>query len=213
MRGTGDVGSGGVGVVGRCSSMRSRKVGGTTRPVGVVFGGGATGAAATARGSASSALVGAGVSTAGSLGAAMATAISVAGGASTGGATTDGATSAATGSGTAGGSSSTGSSVTGTGAGLAVFTRRGGGSTGAAGLGGSGAFFAGALFLPLTTGVSAKMSPPGREIFRCRASRSTNWRATTSSIVLEALFTSIPWSRLSSAVTSWLVVPSSSATL
>jgi hypothetical protein len=32
IRGAGEVGSGGVGVVGRCSSMRSRKVGGTTRP-------------------------------------------------------------------------------------------------------------------------------------------------------------------------------------
>jgi len=32
IRGAGAVGSGGVGVVGRCSSMRSRNVGGTTRP-------------------------------------------------------------------------------------------------------------------------------------------------------------------------------------
>jgi len=48
---------------------------------------------------------------------------------------------------------------------------------------------------------------------RWRASRSTNWRPTTSSMVLDALLTSIPWSRLSSAVTSWLVVPRSSATL
>jgi hypothetical protein len=62
-------------------------------------------------------------------------------------------------------------------------------------------------------GVSAKISPVGSVMRRCFASRSTNWRATTSSIVLDALFTSIPWSRLSSAVTSWLVVPSSSATL
>jgi hypothetical protein len=36
------------------------------------------------------------------------------------------------------------------------------------------------------------MSPPGREMLRCRASRSTKERATTSSIVLEALFSSIP---------------------
>jgi hypothetical protein len=54
----------------------------------------------------------------------------------------------------AGGSSMTGSdgaSTTGGAtaiAGFAVFTRRGGGSTGAAGFGGSGAFFAGAGFLP-----------------------------------------------------------------
>jgi hypothetical protein len=32
-------------------------------------------------------------------------------------------------------------------------------------------------------------------------------------MVLDALFTSMPWSRLRSAVTSWLVVLSSSATL
>ena len=32
IRGAGEVGSGNGGVVGRCSSMRSRKVGGTTRP-------------------------------------------------------------------------------------------------------------------------------------------------------------------------------------
>ena len=32
MRGAAEVGNGGVGVVGRCSSMRSRKVGGTMRP-------------------------------------------------------------------------------------------------------------------------------------------------------------------------------------
>src|SRR5205809_5161329 len=43
-------------------------------------------------------------------------------------------------------------------------------------------FFAGAPFLPLTTGASANMSPDGSEMLRCRARRSTNWRATTSSI-------------------------------
>jgi hypothetical protein len=48
---------------------------------------------------------------------------------------------------------------------------------------------------------------------RSRASRSTNCRATTSSIVLEALFTSMPARCLSSAMISWLEVPSSSATL
>jgi hypothetical protein len=76
--------------------------------------------------------------------------------------------------------------------GFAVFTRRGGGSTGAIGFGGSGAFFAGAGFLPFWTGVSAKMSPVGSVMRRCFASRSTNWRATTSSIVLDALLTSMP---------------------
>jgi hypothetical protein len=48
---------------------------------------------------------------------------------------------------------------------------------------------------------------------RCRARRETNSRATTSSIVLDALFTSMPWSRFSSAITSWLDVLRSSATL
>ena len=61
------------------------------------------------------------------------------------------------------------------GAGFTVFTRRGGGSIGATGFGGSGAFFAGAGFLPLFgAGVSAKMSPVGSAMFRCLASRSTN---------------------------------------
>jgi hypothetical protein len=93
-------------------------------------------------------------------------------------------------------------------------TSRGGGSAGAAGFGGSTGFLTRPGFLPVfATGVSAKMSPVGSVMFRFRARRSTNCRATTSSIVLEALLTSMPWSRLSNAVTSWLVVPSSSATL
>jgi len=41
-------------------------------------------------------------------------------------------------------------------------------------------------------GCSANMSPPGNEMLRCRATRSTNERATTSSIVLDALFSSMP---------------------
>jgi hypothetical protein len=49
----------------------------------------------------------------------------------------------------------------------------------------------GRLF-PFTIGVSAKMSPVGSVILRWRDNRSTNCRATTSSIVLEALFTSMP---------------------
>ena len=79
-------------------------------------------------------------------------------------------------------------------AGLTVLTRRGGPKTGAVGFGGSAFFGAGAFFAPplAGTGCSANMSPPGREMLRCRASRSTNERATTSSIVLEALFSSIP---------------------
>jgi hypothetical protein len=95
-------------------------------------------------------------------------------------------------SGVIGATSAASTSATGAAMGFAALTRRGGGNAGAAGLTGSAAFFAGAGFLPLTTGVSANMSPPGNEILRCRARRSTNCRATTSSIVLEALFTSMP---------------------
>ena len=76
-------------------------------------------------------------------------------------------------------------------AGLAVFTSRGGGNAGVAGRCGSGALPAG--FLPRTAaGASANEALDGTVMLRWRASRSTNWRATTSSIVLEALFTSIP---------------------
>jgi hypothetical protein len=75
-------------------------------------------------------------------------------------------------------------------AGFALLTRRGGGSDGAVGRGGSGAFPG---LRPFTaTGVSANDAFDGTAMFRCRASRSTNWRATTSSMVLEALFTSMP---------------------
>jgi hypothetical protein len=86
---------------------------------------------------------------------------------------------------------------------------------GAAGFAGSGFFaFAAGFFAPgFITGPSANMSPPGSVMLRSRASRSTNWRATTSSIVLEALFNSMPCARLSSASTSWLLVLRSSATL
>jgi hypothetical protein len=111
------------------------------------------------------------------------------------------------------GASTTEVAAAGGAAGFTVFTRRGGGSAGAVGFGGSGAFLLGAAFPAFGAGVSAKISPGGSEMFRCRASRSTNCRATTSSIVLDALLTSIPWSRFRSAVTSWLVVPRSSATL
>jgi hypothetical protein len=48
---------------------------------------------------------------------------------------------------------------------------------------------------------------------RSRASLSTNCLATTSSMVLDALFSSMPCARLSSASTSWLLVFNSSATL
>ena len=63
------------------------------------------------------------------------------------------------------------------------------------------------------TAASEKMSPLGSSMPRCRARRSTNWRATISSRVLDALFSSMPWFFLSRSSTSWLVVPNSSATL
>ena len=78
-----------------------------------------------------------------------------------------------------------------------VFTSLGGGRDGVAGLGGSG-FLTGSAFRPpsaffgLWTGASANRSPLGSFTPRCRAIRSTNCLATTSSIVLDALFTSIP---------------------
>ena len=61
--------------------------------------------------------------------------------------------------------------------------------------------------------VPRRCRPSAASMPRCFARRSTNCRATISSIVLDALFSSMPWSFLSSAITSWLVVLSSSATL
>ncbi len=78
--------------------------------------------------------------------------------------------------------------------------------TGVAG-GGSGfpGFFA--------TGVSANKGPVGRTMRRLRAWRSTNCRATISSMELEALFTSMPVSALRRFMASWLDRLSNSATL
>jgi hypothetical protein len=70
------------------------------------------------------------------------------------------------GSSRASGSSTGGASTVGTATGFTVLTRRGGGNTGAVGFAGSAAFFGGVPFLPLGTGVSAKMSPLGSEMFR-----------------------------------------------
>ena len=95
---------------------------------------------------------------------------------------------------------------------MTVLTRRGGGSDGFGGAGGS-AFRPAAAFLTLAAAPSAKMSPVGSVIPRFLASRSTNCRATISSTVLDALLTSIPWSRFSSATISGLEVSSNSAIL
>ena len=62
-------------------------------------------------------------------------------------------------------------------------------------------------------GVSANDAFDGTLRPRWRACFATNSRATTSSIVLDALFTSMPCSFFRSAMTSWLEVLSSSATL
>ena len=151
-RGGGVVGSGGVGVVGRCSSMRRRSVGGTMRPGAGLGGGGVRGACrgdVRQRGARR-------------------------GGGAGGSAATDGA-SATGGGGDRRAAATTGSAGAGRrlsaprrrpvrrsgsgpsdvvrrpprGRGFAVFTRRGGGSAGAAGFSGSGAFFAGGALLAL----------------------------------------------------------------
>jgi hypothetical protein len=59
-------------------------------------------------------------------------------------------------------------------------------------------------FLPFTgAAVSSNIFDAGGRVTpRSRASRSTNCRATTSSIVLEALLTSMPARCFSSAMTS-----------
>jgi hypothetical protein len=86
--------------------------------------------------------------------------------------------------------------------GRTIFTRRGGGSGAAVGFGGSGPRAAPGLRV-FTAGESENITEGGgTEMPRWRASRSTNWRATTSSMVLDALLTSMPWSRLRSAITS-----------
>ena len=216
IRGGAFICSGGVGDVGRCSSMRSRRVGGTMRPgtTGGFGGGGASIRGAVAATAGSGVSVSSAAGGGGSTGTSTGTSTTAGGACTTIGSGSGASASTATGSTSAGGASTSSSAGAATGAGFAVLTSRGGGSIGAAGFTGSAAFFAGAPgFLPFTTGVSAKMSPLGSEMLRWRASRSTNWRPTTSSIVLDALFTSMPWSRLRSADTSWLVVPSSSATL
>jgi hypothetical protein len=125
---------------------------------------------------------------------------------------------ALTGSGSVGsGSVTTDSSVTspsgsGGGVGFGALTSRGGPRRGR--IDGSELL---AVLVPfvllLAAGLVANSWPAGRLRLRSRAVRSTNCRATISSIVLEALFTSMPCSRLSRSMTSWLGIPSTSATL
>ena len=169
------------------SSIRSRILGGTKRP-------GVAGRAATGIGSLAgvSASAGAGALAAGAstIGSSTGSGIAFGGVEISGGASgSDGAssTSALSVAATGGGAGGAGGRI--------VLIRRGGGRTGADGLASAGAdvFFALPLvFFAAFTAASEKMSPFGRSIPRWRARRSTNWRATISSSVLEALFNSMP---------------------
>jgi hypothetical protein len=191
--------------------MRSRSVGGTNRP-GAVVGSGGSGGSSTRGGSGAAA----GSGTAGGGGSATTVAAGATGSAATGGAATGGSSirCSATAGTDSGASTGAGAGVGAGAGGLIVLTRRGGPSTGAVGLGGSAFFVAAVFFPPLAgAGTSANISPLGSAMLRCRATRSTKDRATTSSMVLDALFSSMPWSRFKSASTSWLVEPSNSATL
>jgi hypothetical protein len=194
------------------SSIRSRSVGGTKRPGGVTGSAGG-GGSATRRGS-GAATGGSGITGGGSTTTATGGA---AGSAATEGAATGGSSTCCSATTTGRGSSAStggGAGVGGGACGLIVLTRRGGPKTGAVGFGGSAFLTAVAFFPPFAgAGTSANMSPLGSAMLRCRATRSTKERATTSSMVLDALFNSMPWSRLSSARTSWLVEPINSATL
>jgi hypothetical protein len=88
---------------------------------------------------------------------------------------------------------------------LADLMSRGGPSDGFTSFGGSDfVFFVVRPFLGAIRAeeVPPKMFPRGRSICRSRLRRSANCLATISSMVLDALFTSIPWSRLSRSMTS-----------
>jgi hypothetical protein len=224
------------------SSILNRMLGGTMRPgggVGLAAGaaaatggaagarsatGAAAGAAATGAGGSSTTGAGAGTPAVAASGAEAGAFATAAGSTGSGTTTAGGSGSWLTGSSTAGAAATgagagAGADVGGTGAaegaaGLAVFTRRGGASVEAAGFGGSAFFPLAGFFSPgFGAGPSANMSPPGSVMPRSRARRSTNWRATTSSMVLDALFSSMPWARFNNASTSWLLVLRSSATL
>ena len=75
---------------------------------------------------------------------------------------------------------------------------------GLAGFGGSGFAFTSRprLAAGRRAGVSANSGPLGSSMPRSRAMRAANWRPTISSTVLEALLTSMPWSRRSWSMTS-----------
>jgi len=131
----------------------------------------------------------------------------VGGGGGGGGAAATGSAGASTGAGSTTSAASSGSA---SGTTLGALTSRGGPNLGR--IAGSEAL---ALFLPFPDDAAfcANRGPVGRLTSRSRANRSANCRATISSMVLEALFTSMPCSRLRRSMTSWLGMPSTSATL
>ena len=206
MRGGGCVGGRLAGASGRAcgtawpgSSMRSRMLGGSTR---LPRAGGAWSAAGSGSGSGR----GAGSGSTGSGGASITAGVAASGADAGGAATTSTGGGAATSATWLSSWCSTSSGAAAGAAGFTVRISRGGGSDGAAGLGGSGAgcpfFGAAVLALADFTAASENMSPLGSSTPRCRASRSTNWRATISSTVLDALFSSMPWFCLSRWSTS-----------
>ena len=91
------------------------------------------------------------------------------------------------------------------------FTSRGGPSLGRRA--GSGALGVLAPLRPDEAEAPENRRPAGRLRLRSRAMRLANSRATISSMVLDALLTSMPCSRPRSSITSWLGIPSTSATL
>ncbi len=120
------------------------------------------------------------------------------GGASTGGVGSGAGVSATGGSTTA----SPTSSVSTGGTTIGALTSRGGPSRGR--IAGSGVFALFALFRPFPDEAAfcENRGPVGRFTSRSRARRSANCLATISSMVLEALFTSMPCSRLRRSMTS-----------
>ena len=174
------------------SSTRRRMLGGTNLPAAglglAATAGGSSGALGASGGAG---CVGSSTGASGASATGAGGADSTTGGGGGGGASTTGSGSTAAAAASAG--ASTGAGAGGIG-GLTVLIRRGGGSVGADGFGGSADFLALAApaFLTGLTAASEKMSPFGSSMPRCRASRSTNCRATISSRVLDALFSSMP---------------------
>src|SRR5690606_23901059 len=190
-------------------SVEDSSAAGAAASAGAAADGSVTAAAGTASGAGSatgvSAGAGAGVSTA--VGACSST--GGAGGVSTTSRASTGAGGSAGGSdgGAGGGTGGRGAAV------LDAFTRRGGGRVGPFGASGTAGLPPFLLERAVAASLNIWLGDEGSAMLRFRAWRSTNWRATTSSIVLEALFTSMPASERSRSMTSWLVVFSSSATL